>query len=458
MNPTQSQGGDLHPRKGPDLAFEPVTLPQMLSRAAGRFPKRPALVFMGKKITYRELEQQVNLFAGALQTLGVQKGDRVATLLPNMPQMVIAAYGAMRIGAVAVPLDPLAEEEDLRRQLSDAGAKTMVALDLRLPRCQAVMKRTPLRNLIVCHITDYLPFPGNKLIPHIHKGLYLKAPAEAGIHEFLPLLSRKEEGRQDESAWEAEAAILFSARRGGKGAILTQANLSCNVQQIRAWATPLKDGEESVLGVFPFFQAPGWTGIQNLAIFAGWTNILVPRPDPAVIVEIMQKSRPSLLPAPPSVLEELVRNPAFCRLDLSCLKAFLTGGEPMPGRLAEEIRKIKDCPVHVGYGLTEASALAALTPWGKTEKPGTVGTALAGTYIKIVAPETQEELPAGMTGEICLKGPQVMKGYLGGAAETDAVIRDGWLHTGDRGFFDEEGCLTLADQVPLKKEQPAKEG
>jgi long-chain acyl-CoA synthetase len=226
--------------------------------------------------------------------------------------------------------------------------------------------------------------------------------------------------------------------------MLTHANISCNVQQLRAWAPALRDGQESVLAVFPFFSAAGWTGIQNLAVFAGWTDILVPKPEPDVVLEILGKSRPTILPGTPAIYTALLAHRKFRRTSLSSVKALIAGAAPLTEELIAKIKAVKAGPVINVYGLTELSPLGTAIPWGGVEKPETAGVPLPGTDLRIVDAETgTRELPAGEAGEICFKGPQVMKGYHKRPAETAAAVRDGWLYTGDVGRLDEDGYLTI---------------
>jgi long-chain acyl-CoA synthetase len=424
-------------------------MPEFLTRTAGRFPDRTALVFMGKKIAYRELEAQVNRFSRALRALGVQAGDRVALLLPNMPQLVVAHYAALRIGAVPAPHDPLLPEEALAGRINASGANVLVTLDLRLPVALEIKPRTSLRAIVACHITDYLPFPGNRVLRYIHPNLYQKVPPGEGMYEFLPLLNAHSDAPLENAArWEGQGALLYRGNAADSRAVLlTHANLSCSCQQLRAFLPGARDGGESILAVFPFFQAAGWTGMQNLSILAGWTGILVPRPDPQVVVEILKKFRPTILPGPPAVLGALLAEEAFRRTDFSALKAFWVGGASLPQGQIEELQALGNCPVLSFYGLTETSGTATATPWGSTGRPGTVGVPLPDTDLKIVAPAPAGgELPAGQAGEIWLKGPQVTPGDGDGVRDTPAFPGEGWFRTGDTGFLDDEGYLTITGQ------------
>jgi long-chain acyl-CoA synthetase len=352
---------------------------------------------------------------------------------------------------VPVLNNPLYTEHELAYQLNDSGAKVLITLDLRLPLALDVKKETGIRTIVACHVTDYLPFPGNKLIPLVHKGLHLKPPQGVeGMHEFLPLLNRHPDTPVENAArWEEVGVLMYTGGTTGvsKGVMLTHANISCNTQQLRAWFPGVQDGQESMMAVFPFFHSAGWTGIQNLSILAGWNDILVPRPDPDVILELLQKFKPTLLPGVPTIFIGLLSREAFRKMDHSRIKGFLAGAAPLPRKVIDRLKALKDSAVINVYGLTEISPMGTATPWGGQEKPGTVGIPLPGTDLKIVDVETgTRELPAGEAGEICFKGPQVMKGYYQNPGETAQVLKDGWLYTGDIGFLDDDGYLTIVDR------------
>jgi long-chain acyl-CoA synthetase len=433
-----------------ELDFEKITMPEFLTRTAERFPDHTALIFLGKKISYRELEAMVNRFAKALTGIGVKPGDKVAMLLPNMPQIVIADYAAFRIGAVPVMNNPLYTEHELAYQLNDSDSKVLISLDLLFPRALRLKETTGIQSIIACHVNDFLPFPSNKLLPYIQGDLFYKIPKEPGMYEFLPLLNQYPDTPVANAAqWEEVGALLYTGGTTGvsKGVMLTHANISCNTQQLRAWFPDAKDGEESMLAVFPFFHSAGWTGMQNLSILAGWTDILVPRPEPETIIDIMKKHKPTLLPGVPTVYIGLLAREAFRKMNLSSVKAFLAGAAPLPVEVIRKLKALKDAPVINVYGLTEICPMGTATPWGGEEKPGTVGVPLPGTDLKILDLETgTRELPVGEAGEIYFRGPQVMKGYYKKPEETAAALKDGWVCTGDIGFLDADGYLTIVDR------------
>jgi long-chain acyl-CoA synthetase len=433
-----------------EIEFERVTMPEALTRNAKQFSNHTALLYMGKKIFYPELERLVNRFGRALMDMGVKKGDKVAMLLPNIPQIVIANYATFRIGAVAVMNNPLYTERELEYQLNDSDSKILVTLDLLLPRALILKGKTKIEKIITCHINDYLPFPKKQLFPMVKKQMYRKVGAQKDVYQFLDLIRKYPDGPLENAAgWDDLAAFIYTGGTTGvsKGVMLTHSNLSCNVQQFGVWFPDLKKGEESVLAVFPFFHSAGFTAIQNYSLWAGFKNILLPRPEPGSIIEMLKKFRPHFLPAVPTIFVGLLNSEEFRKMDLSFIKGFFSGAAPLAADTIQQLKDLTGATMLEVYGLTETAPIATATPWGGKIKPGTVGVPVPNTDVKVVDVETgKEEMKQGVPGEVIIKGPQVMKGYYKKPEETAAVLKEGWLYTGDIGFFDEDGYLSIADR------------
>jgi len=437
-----------------DLAFWPEfekrTLSQALKKTAAGFPDSIALDLLGKRIPYRELHQLVGRFAQGLKNLGVAAGDKVALLLPNIPQVVVANFAIWRLGAVTAPANPLYTERELLHQLNDSGATVIVTLDLLMPRVQAILSQTSIREVIACHINDYLPFPKSILFPFVKKEMYRAITPGDHVHLFTDVIKGAGgDVTEDLSRWDDLAALLYTGGTTGvsKGVMLTHANLSINVQQLKMWFYQLKDGESSVLAVFPFFHSAGFTGMQNMCVYGGFTNVLVPRPEPQVIVDIMKRVKPDFVPGVPTIYTGLLNTPAFRQMDHSNAKLFVAGAAPLPPETVKELKSLTGKGITNVYGLTETSPMATVTPWMGLNKAGTVGVPLPGTDLRIVNVEDgTSEMPAGEKGEVAFKGPQVMQGYYNRPEETAAVLKDGWLYTGDIGYVDEDGFLTLVDR------------
>ncbi|HOD29771.1 MAG TPA: long-chain fatty acid--CoA ligase [Syntrophales bacterium] len=427
-----------------ELTFDETVMPEILTKTAGRFPDRDALIFMGTRIAYRELDALVNRFARALTSLGVAKGDKVAMLLPNVPQIVIADYATFRIGGAVVMNNPLYTEHELAYQLNDSDSKVLITLDMLFPMAMKLKATTKLEHVVICRIGDYLPEALKPLFPPV------EFEKQEGVHLFMDLLNAQSGAPVANAAgWDDVGALMYTGGTTGvsKGVMLTHANISRNTQQLRYWFPTLKDGEESMLAIFPFFHSAGWTGMQNMCILAGWTDILVPKPEPDAIVYLLENFKPSLLPGVPTVYIGLLNNEKFRKLDFSFLKAFMAGAAPLAVETIRQLKALKDVPIINVYGLTEICPMGTATPWGGYEKPGTVGVPLPSTDLKIVDLATgKQEMENGKEGEICFKGPQVMKGYYKRPEETAIALKDGWLYTGDIGFLDADGYLTIVDR------------
>jgi long-chain acyl-CoA synthetase len=363
-------------------------------------------------------------------------------LLPNIPQVVIANYAVFRAGAVSAMNNPLYTERELTHQINTSEAKVLVTLDLLYPTAKNILETTTVEKLVVCSLADYLPESA--------VGKKQALDKNPDHFDFMELLSgHSGEPMENKAGWDDVGVHLFTGGTTGisKGVELTHSNMSCNTQQLRAWFPDSKDGQESTVGIFPFFHSAGFTGVQNIAIYSGWTDILVPRPEPEGIIQILKNFKPTFFPGVPTIYFGLLAKEEFKSLDLGFVKAFLAGAAPLPTSVINQLKKLSDAPVINVYGLTEICPMGTATPFGGPEKPATVGVPLPATDLKIVDPETgQKQLGPGEPGEICFKGPQVMKGYYKNPEETAKVLKDGWVYTGDIGYLDEDGFLTLVDR------------
>jgi len=427
-----------------EIQFDKITMPEVLTRTAKKFANHTALIFMGTEITYQELESLVNRFAKALLSLGVKKGDKVAMVLPNIPQIVIADFGAFRIGAVTVMNNPLYTETELSYQLNDSNSAFLVMLDVMFPVAKKLQERTQAKKVILCSLSDYLPPQLKPAFPPAD------VPQQEGVYRFMDLLNAQSDTAvRNVPTLNDLGALIYTGGTTGisKAAMLSHANISFNTQQFRTWFSAGKDGEERMLAVYPFFHAAGWTGMHNTCVYAAWVDILVPRPEPGQMLDLIDKFKPTLLPGVSTIFVALLNNMKFVNMDLSFVKAYVTGAAPMAIDTIEKLKKVHNVPLINVYGLTEITPMGTATPWGGKEKPETVGVPLPSTDLRIVDLDTgKRELKIGEIGEICFKGPQVMTGYYKRPEETAIVMEDGWLKTGDVGFMDEDGYVTIVDR------------
>ncbi len=432
------------------LTYEDTPIHEAFRRSVDKYPVNPALIFMGKIIKYRELGELVDRFATALAALGVKRGSRVATLLPNIPQMVIAYYGGLVAGGVIVPNNPLYTDRELEYQLNDSESEYLVTLDLLAPRMIALKPKTNVKKIIVCHINDYLPFPKKQLFPHVKKGMYRKIEPAPDVYEFLDLIKNyKPNPPKIAVRFEDIGTLQYTGGTTGvsKGVVMTHSNLSKNIQQGMAWFPDLSPGEESLVGAIPFFHTFGMTCVMNVSMWMGCSIVLVPRPEPQALLEAIDTYKPTFLHAVPTMYVGMLQHPDFKKYDVSSLKRCFSGAAPLPVGVIRDFESISGAKMCEGYGLSETTPIATLNPYGGKTKVGSIGLPVPDTDMKIVDLETgQKEKEPGQPGEVIIKGPQVTSGYYKKPEETAHAIRDGWLYTGDIGTMDEEGYFYIVDR------------
>lgn len=434
------------------IEYPKVPLYQLLIDATNSYPENDAIHFLGKKIKYKELMKSTYQFANALKSLGVKKGDRVALMLPNTPSAVISYYAVLMLGAIVVQNNPLYTERELEYQLIDSGAETIITLDLTFPKVAKVKNNTAIKNIIVTSIKDYLPFPKNLLYPLKLKkdGQFVEIPKSEGIYDFLTFLkSGSIEPVGVEINPDEDLALLqYTGGTTGKskGVMLTHSNLVTNVVQERNWLYKAEMGKEIFLGVLPLFHVFGMTTVMNFSIYVSGIMVLVPRFNVDELLDTIQKEKPTYFPGAPTMYIAIINHPKVKEYDLSSIKACISGSAPLPLEVQERFEKLTGARLVEGYGLTETSPVTHANPiWGK-RKNGSIGIPWPDLDAKIVDPNTGEIVPLGEIGELAVKGPVVMKGYWNKPEETNKVLQDGWLLTGDMSTIDEEGYFYIVDR------------
>jgi long-chain acyl-CoA synthetase len=435
-----------------ELDFEKITLPEALARTAKQFPDTPALLWEGTSITFRKLDDMVSRFASGLASLGVKPGDTVALLLPNLVQTVVSIYGILRLGAIAALNNPLYTDRELEHQYNDSGSMSLVCLDVLLPRMINLRQRTGIKKIIACHIRDYLPFPKKQLFPFVRKGMHLKTPVAPDVYEFTDLVKNNPPlAKAHKAAWDDTAFLLYTGGTTGvsKGVELTHGNVSSNVQQSRAWFRDFTEGHEVVLGCLPFFHSFGMTTGMNMSMYYGWGLVLVPKPEPQTILEGISKYKATHMSAVPTLYNGLINFPDLKKYDITSLKGCFSGGAPLPMETIRKFEALTGAQICEGYGLTETSPVTHINPFGAATKPGTIGLPISNTEAKLVDVDNydREITNPGEPGEICLRGPQIMKCYHNRPDETAIAIREGgWFLTGDIAVMDAEGYFTIVDR------------
>jgi long-chain acyl-CoA synthetase len=439
----------------------------LLEESAEKFPDSPAVAFpvapMARRLTYRQLKEEAERFAGAMSAMGVGKGDRVGLLLPNCPQFVVAWFGLQRLGAVPVGNNPLYTQRELAHQLEDAGVEILVVLDLLYPLAGAVRDTVGLKTVIVTKVGDYLGFPINKLAPlkqkreAKHEGRsWPPVPADAQITWWSELMrgTHPEPPPLHVDAVDDVAALVYTGGTTGlsKGAMLTHHNLVSNALQVGAWFSDVKDGEEAIVSILPFFHSYGLSAVMNFAISRAMKLILLPRFELEMALKAIDKEKATLFPGVPRIYIAINESEETSKYDLSTIRACFSGAAPLPVAVAEKFEATTGGRLVEGYGLTETSPVTHINPAYGKRKFGSIGLPIPDTDCKIVdLDDPEKEVEPGREGELCIAGPQVMKGYWNRPDETADMIRvhkDGirWLHTGDIATVDEEGYFSIVDR------------
>ena len=456
-----------HYESGVPHTFTPseLTLPQMLERAAGQFGARPALDFIGQRQTYRQLWANVQRFAAGLQAQGVAPGERVAIMLPNIPQFVVAFFGASLAGAVVVNTSPLYVAQELEHQLIDSGAQTLIMLDSFYPRFTEIESNpaVPVKRVIVTGVQDALPFPKNLLYPLLEKRkgqwVDVKPSADSPVRvlTLAQLLSRGGAPRPVQITPADVALLQYTGGTTGvpKGAMLTHRNLIANAEQAISWMTGLRPGQEVTLGAIPFFHVYGMTVGMNLSLMIGATTVLIPNPrDINMLLRAIEKAGVTLFPGVPTLYTAINNSPDTPRFDLKSVRACISGSAPLPAETARKFSEITGGAHLVeGYGLTESSPITHTNPVGGEHREGSIGLPLPGVDATI-RDDAGKAVPEGEVGELWVAGPNIMAGYWNRPEETEQTIQvehqpdrqTRWLKTGDLASMDPEGYFRIVDR------------
>ena len=450
---------------GKHLDYPEIPVFGILRSSARKWPDRTAIVCRQSEITYRRLDELSDRFAAGLADLGVRQGDRVGIHLPNSPQFAIAYYGLLKAGAVFVPVSPLLAEKEFSFQLIDAGVKVYIGLDSSYREKRAALAGTPVQRVILTAVSDRFPSPDPD---------QRSLPGETLDFQSLIARHRPDPPPVEFAPSEDLAHIAYTGGTTGtpKGAMITHRNVVVNCCQYYCWFSggkvsyrggiidtipdrddrpdrhPLSPGKETALVVSPWFHALGVVGYLNRTAILGCTMVVFPRFDPEEFLDAVRAYRPAFFGGAPQLFVALVDHPRYRDTDMSFVKAVVSGAAPLPVSLMETLQEKLPGVIYEGYGLTEVTMGATSNPPRRDRwRLGSVGLPVPDTEVKIVDPEDgKQELPIGAAGEICIRGPQVMKGYWNRPEETAAVLQEGWLFTGDIGKFDRDGYLYIVDR------------
>ncbi len=440
---------------GWDTPLKPESLSAVLERSVARFPDRTCTNFLGRKTSYAEIGAQVDRAAKGLQSLGVGKGTKVGLLLPNCPAFVVFYFGILKTGATVVNCNPLYTTQELDHQITDSETELLVTLDLAVlfDKASALLERGNLKKAIICPFARMLP-PLKSFLFRLLKSKTLadttSTRSASRIVFETDVLDNDGAFKPVKIAPKSDVAVLqYTGGTTGtpKGAMLTHANLSINIQQVEAWATNLSD-EEKILGVIPLFHIFAMTTVLNFGVARGFEIVLVPKFDLDQALNLIGKIRPSIFPGVPTIYNAILHHPKANSTDLSSLKFCISGGAALPVEVKRGFERLASCVLVEGYGLSETSPVATCNPVGKTDVEGSIGLPIPATIISIRAIDNPtKEMPLGEDGEICIAGPQVMTGYWKNPKETKDTFTGKFFRTGDVGHMDEAGYVFIVDRL-----------
>ncbi|OAT86164.1 AMP-binding protein [Desulfotomaculum copahuensis] len=438
----KSWPGDL-PRK---IDIPATTLPEIVKKYARQFPRREAINFYGKSISYGEFENMTGAFAASLSQMGVTRGDRVCLFMENCPQFIVAIFACWKLGAVAVTANPMFKEDELAHQLNDSGAETIVLLDQLYPVLRKIRDKTSLRNVIITGYKDFLP--SSPKLP-LHPSLTVPRQYFPDTVELTGLLNNPSPLPQVVIDNDYDLALLqYTSGITGvpKGAMITHANMLFNTVCSALW---LRGKRGIHLAVLPLFHVTGLVHSMNMPMYTGGTIILLARYDTEAVVKAIEKFRCTHWISIATMNIAVVNYPDTKKYDLTSLRACVSGGAPIPVEVLKKFKQMTGASLVEGYGLSEAISQVAVNPLDKP-RPGSVGIPVLNTDIKITSiADPSREVLLGEMGELWVKGPQVTRGYWRRPEETELFIKDGWLCTGDMARMDQDGYLYI---VGRKKE------
>jgi long-chain acyl-CoA synthetase len=442
------------------IDYPQMTLHQLLDETAQRFPAHTAIIFPGAlgdayRLSYRELNQQANRLANALIDLGVKKGDRVALLMPNCPQFVISYYAVLKAGGIAVATNPLYSPREMESQFKDCGAETIIVLSLFYHTVVGLKERTSLRNLVVTNIKEYLPTLSRLLFTLFRErkeGHRVDISGAADTYSFQNLI-RRANPTPPSLIVDPEDVAIFQYTGGttglSKAAVAAHRNVLANVFQLKAWGSSvdLKEGEEAVLGVLPFFHSYGMVTVMHYSVATGSAMVLLPRFQTDQVLKVINRYKPASFPGVPTIYVAIINHPEVSKYNLRSITACISGAAPLPVEVQQKFEELTGGKLVEGYGLSETPVVTHCNPVVGMRKVGSIGVPLPDVEARIMDMETGEkEMPIGEVGELVIRAPQVMKSYWNRPEETERALRQGWFYTGDLAKMDEDGFFSIVDR------------
>ena len=432
------------------VPYPRVPLSELLERAARRTPDLAACTLYGQSMTFADMAEQARRLARGLADKGAKPGRHIGVLLPNIPEYLIALQAIWLTGATALQLSPLMVAEEVGHWLEATGCHMVITLDLLAPAVTGALKHGPLEHVILTSLARRIAIWRGMLyrIERLRRNGYLRMPHDMHRHRFDDLLHSPPLEKPVYVTPEEDVAVL--APTGGttsspKAVMLTHRNLVANALQLRNWCGG-EDGCESILGVLPFFHAYGLT----VSLLTSWAKCntlhLYPRFETRAVLDLIETQRPEIVPAVPAMISALNNLMRGKEHDLSFIRFVISGASALETSVRTEFEKHGAGAIVEGYGLTEASPVTHANPPGAANRPGSIGRPLPDTEARLIDPDSGVEVGDGQVGELVVRGPQIMKGYFNNPLATEAVLKDGWLSTGDMARRDAEGYYTIVDR------------
>lgn len=440
----------LQPETMPTIA--PRLLTDLLDKAVLHHGRQPAIDFLGRRWTYKQVGELVRQTARGLQDLGVKPGMRVGLCLPNTPYFVIFYFAVLRIGGVVVNFNPLYVERELKHQILDSGTTIMVVPDLKLIHAKVakVAEETGLTQIIVCPFASILPLAKRMAFACLKRREVARIPNDGRHIRFANLIADDADPDPVEQSPDDLAVLQYTGGTTGlpKGARLSHANLAANSAQMIRHVGHLPEQPERTLGVLPLFHVFALTTVLNYSVDTAAEMVLLPRFEMKQFLDAIRRTRPTQFLGVPTIYSAMIALPEDQMPDFSTVHICISGGAPLPFEVRDQFEHIYGVRLVEGYGLSEASPIIACNPCEGIIKDNSCGPAFPETILEIHdLDDPHRVLGVGERGEVCARGPQVMQGYWNRPEETDKTFIDGALRTGDIGYLDEDGYLFLVDRI-----------
>ena len=434
----------------PHMEYPSQTMAELLDETVKSYGNCPAFVFQNHSMTFQELQRHAGQVASGLQRAGVQKGDVVLVLLPNVPHFPVAYHGILQIGAILAAGSPMSVEREIENLIADSGARIIITIDLLFDKVANIVDRCGIELVVVGSVADFMPSwmrLAGRLTGKVPKP---KQPVMYGgkIRSMREFMRCGRVAATPAEVTPGDVALLqYTGGTTGtpKGATLTHANLLANGRQMLVWFPTLKKGDETILAVLPFFHVYGVTLAMNGGLLLAANTVLIARPVISDIVDAVRRHRPTIFPGVPTLYVAIVNDERAKQYDLSSIDVCVSGGAPLPAEVKRDFENLTGGHLYEGYGLSEAAPLTHAVPHDGRGKPSSMGFPVVDTDARIVD-EGGEAVPIGEAGELEVRGPQIMQGYWRRPEETADVFHDGWLRTGDVARMDEEGWFYLVDR------------